>query len=134
MSEPVCTAAFPCLEALEEAVRLLASRYPEDSIEWRGDGRALALQAVEAARWAFQLEEGDCIDRGLAAAATLLVELASLHPLTDGNKRLAVLVTAAFLVRNRLPLPGSLYEAALRAAGGGSPRSVLERLRRDRTP
>ena len=36
----------------------------------------------------------------------------------DGNKRLATLILDAFLIRNRLPRPKRIAEAALRVAGG----------------
>ena len=50
------------------------------------------------------------------AAAVLFYEIITLHPLVDGNKRLATLLLDAFLIKNGLPRPKTIYEAALRAA------------------
>ena len=41
-----------------------------------------------------------------------------LHPLTDGNKRLASVMFWAFLLVNKLPRPKKIAEAALKVAGG----------------
>ena len=114
-----CRVHYPSVEVIERAVELLRSRYPQDSIGWRGGGRELAGQAVAAARWAFRFSEGrPCIVRKLAAAAALFYEIIRLHPLVDGNKRLATLVLDAFLIRNRLPRPRRIAGAALRVAAG----------------
>ena len=115
----VCRVKYPSLRVFEAAVDLLRSRYPGDPVEWKGGGREQAGQAVEAARWAFRFSRGQpCYARKLAAAAALFYEIITLHPLVDGNKRLATLVLDAFLIRNRLPRPRRIAEAALRVAGG----------------
>jgi len=114
-----CGIVYPGLEVFEEAVRLLGERYPGDAIEWKGGGREQVLQAVAAARWAFRAAAGrGCLAAGLAAAATLFYEIVTLHPLVDGNKRLATLMLDAFLIVNGLPRPGEMACAALRVAGG----------------
>ena len=113
----VCRVEYPALRVFEAAVELLRSRYPDDSLEWKGEAKEQAGQAVEASRWAFHFsEEASCYARKLAAGAALFYEIITLHPLVDGNKRLATLVLDAFLIRNRLPRPGRIAEAALRVA------------------
>ncbi len=88
-----------------------------DPIEWKGGGREQVKQAIAAARWAFQFSEDQpCYARKLAAAAALFYELVMLHPLTDGNKRLASITLWAFLRVNRLPRPRKIAEAALKVA------------------
>ncbi len=114
----VCRVALPPLRVFEVAVSMLAKRYPVDPIEWKGGGRRQAEQAIAAAKWAFQFSKGrPCHERKLAAAATLFYEIIMLHPLIDGNKRLATLMLDAFLLKNRLPRPRKIYQAALRVAG-----------------
>ncbi|MCE4622576.1 MAG: Fic family protein [Desulfurococcales archaeon] len=114
-----CVISYPTLRVIERAVNMLQNLYPTDLIEWKGSGRKQAEQAVAAARWAFQLSKGQaCTMRKLAAAATLFYELITLHPLVDGNKRLATLLLGAFLIKNDLPTPKNLYKPALKIAGG----------------
>ena len=115
----VCRIKYPTLRVFEAAVELLRSRYPDDPLVWKGGGREQVGQAVEAARWAFRFSSGrPCYARKLSAAAALFYEIIMLHPLVDGNKRLATLILDAFLIRNRLPRPKRIAEAALRVAGG----------------
>ena len=86
-------------------------------MEGRRQGQA--EQAIAAARWAFRHSRSQPFyARKLAAAATLFHELVTLHPLVDGNKRLATLILDAFLIRNRLPRPRELYGVALQVAAG----------------
>jgi len=116
-----CRISYPTVRTFERAVEKLRREYPEDSIDWKGGGREQVMQAIAAARWAFQLSRGKlCYARKIAAGADLFYEVAMLHPLIDGNKRLAVVMLAGFLVMNRLPRPrpGSLYRAVLRVVGG----------------
>lgn len=118
-NKQACVINYPTLRVLERAVELLRNRYPLDSIGWKGGGKEQAGQAIAAARWAFQLSEDQpCYARKLATAAALFYELITLHPLLDGNKRLATLVLDAFLITNRLPRPKEIYTVALRAAAG----------------
>ena len=115
--ESGCDAQYPDVDDIEVAVGELRRLYPEDHIEWRGGGRQLAEQAVEAARWAHRLAGAtSCSERKLAAAAALFTELIKLHPLIDGNKRLATVMLWAFLKVNGLPTPSSIAEAALKVA------------------
>jgi hypothetical protein len=110
---------YPSLRVFEFAVERLRELYPGDPISWRGDGRRLAEQAVAGARWAFQLSRGEaCYERKLWAAAALFYEVIMLHPLTDGNKRLASIMLWAFLRANGLPKPRRVAHSALRVAGG----------------
>ncbi len=121
MGKRRCSISYPTLPVFERAVDRLRSRYPLDPIRWKGGGREQAEQAIAAARWAFRFSRGQpCYARRLAAGAALFYEVITLHPLVDGNKRLAVVVLGAFLIRNRLPTPrpGTMYQAALRVAGG----------------
>jgi len=114
-----CKVYYPTLRVFELAVERLRALYPEDPIKWKGGGREQAEQAVEAAKWAFRLERGQpCYARKLAAAAALFYEVIMLHPLVDGNKRLATLMLWAFLKANRLPRPRNIANAALKVAGG----------------
>ena len=84
-----------------------------------GGGREQVEQAIAAAKWAFQFSRGQpCYARKLAAAVVLFYELVMVHPLTNGNKRLASVMLWAFLRVNRLPRPWNIAEAALKAAGG----------------
>jgi len=116
-----CRISYPTVRTFERAVEKLRREYPEDSINWKGGGREQVTQAIAAAKWAFQLSRGKpCYARKLTAGAALFYEIAMLHPLIDGNKRLAVVMLAAFLVKNRLPRPrpGSLYRVVLRVVSG----------------
>jgi len=114
-----CKVYYPTLRVFELAVERLRALYPDDAIEWKGGGREQAEQAVAAARWAFQLSRGQpCYARKLAAAAALFHEIIMLHPLVDGNKRLATLLLDAFLIKNGLPRPRNIANAALRVAAG----------------
>jgi len=62
---------------------LLKSRYPDDSITWKGRGEA--KQAIVAARWALRFSnDKPCYARKIAAAAALFYEIITLHPLVDG--------------------------------------------------
>jgi len=56
----------------------------------------------------------DGVDDVCALAATYLVALASNHPFTDGNKRVAFLAAGLFLALNDWRLTASPAEAALR--------------------
>ncbi|MCE4612101.1 MAG: Fic family protein [Desulfurococcales archaeon] len=119
MSKRKCRISYPTLRVFERAVDLLRSRYPSDPIRWKGGGREQAEQAIAAAKWAFRFSKDEpCYARKLAAAAALFHEIISLHPLVDGNKRLATLMLDAFLIKNGLPRPRRIAEAALRVAGG----------------
>ena len=116
-----CRVFYPTTGTFERAIEKLRQEYPEDSIDWKGGGREQVTQAIAAAKWAFQLSRGKpCYARKLAAGAALFYETAMLHPLIDGNKRLAVVMLAAFLVKNRLPgpRPGSPYRVVLRIVSG----------------
>ena len=129
-AEKKCRVFYPTTRTFERAVEKLRLEYPEDRIEWKGGGREQVMQAVAAARWAFQSSRGrPCYARKLAAGAALFYEIAMLHPLIDGNKRLSVVMLAAFLVKNRLPgpKPGSLYRAALKVVGGEWTREDVRR-------
>ncbi len=114
-----CRVYYPTQRVFELAVGRLQALYPDDPIEWKGGGREQVEQAVAAARWAFQLK-GDrpCYARKLAAAAALFYEVIMLHPLTDGNKRLATIMLWVFLRANKLPRPRNIAQVALRVAGG----------------
>ena len=112
-----CAISYPTLRVIERVVNMLRDIYPMDSIEWKGGGVEQVEQAIAAARWAFQLsKDRNCYARKLAAAAALFYELIMLHPLTDGNKRLASITLWAFLRVNRLSRPRNIAEAALKVA------------------
>ncbi len=112
-----CTISYPTLGVIERVVNVLRDLYPMDPIEWKGGGVEQVGQAIAAARWAFKFSKGQpCYARKLAAAAALFYELIMLHPLTDGNKRLASITLWAFLRVNRLPRPRKIAEAALKVA------------------
>jgi death on curing protein len=66
----------------------------------------LAASALAAPSAGFG--ETDAYPTLLEKAAVLLEHLARNHPLPDGNKRSAFLLTARFLEANELPLQGSL--------------------------
>ena len=113
-----CKIRYPPLRFFDIAVKLLKSRYPDDPIAWKGGGREQVKQAIAAARWAFYFsDDKPCYARKIAAAAALFYEIITLHPLVDGNKRLATIALDAFLMRNRLPRPRRIAEAALKVAG-----------------
>ncbi|MEB3778889.1 MAG: Fic family protein [Desulfurococcales archaeon] len=119
MAQRRCKVSYPALGIIERAAGLLRDRYPQDPIRWKGGGREQAEQAIAAARWAFHFSKDmPCYARKLIAASVLFYELIMLHPLIDGNKRLATLVLDAFLIRNGLPRPREIYKAALRVAAG----------------
>ena len=100
-SKDECQVKYPLLDVVDSAVAKLKELYPEDLIQWKGGGREQVRQAIASAKWAFYYTEGlPCYKRKLAAAA-LFYELIILHPLVDGNKRLAVLILAAFLFKKR---------------------------------
>ncbi len=116
-SKDECEVKYPPLDVVDRAVAKLKELYPKDLIQWKGGGREQVMQAIASAKWAFYYAEGlPCGRRKLAAAATLFY----LHPLVDGNKRLTVLILAAFLFKNGLPTPktGDMYVAALKVASG----------------
>ena len=115
----VCRIRYPTLRIMERIVEGLRELYPGDPIQWKGGGREQAEQAIAAARWAFRFSRSQpCYERKLAAAAALFYEVITLHPLTDGNKRLASVLLWAFLRVNGMPRPRRIAEAALRVAGG----------------
>ncbi|MCE4604698.1 MAG: Fic family protein [Aeropyrum sp.] len=110
---------YPKLQFVERVVAKLRELYPRDPIGWKGGGREQVEQALEAARWAFHFtKDKPCYARKLAAAAALFTEIILLHPLTDGNKRLATLMLWIFLRVNRLPRPRRIAGAVIRVAGG----------------
>ncbi len=119
LEEGTCRVSYPTLHLIESAVSKLREKYPDDGIEWKGGGREQVEQAIAAARWSFKFSgDQSCYKRKLLAAATLFYEIVMLHPLTDGNKRLATLILDTFLIKNQLPRPRRIYPAALKVAGG----------------
>ena len=118
-SKKTCRTRYPTLKVFERIVEGLGELYPGDPIQWKGGGREQAEQAIAAARWAFRFSRGQsCYERKLAAAAALFYKTITLHPPTDGNKRLATIMLWAFLRVNSLLRPRRIAEAALRVAGG----------------
>ena len=126
-----CKIYYPTVDALLYAVERLKRIYPEDHIHVAMRG---ALDdTVAAARFAAAFTRGSCREKKLAAAATLFYEIIARHPLSDGNKRLAATMLAAFMRKNSLkaPRPGSVWRAAIRvAAGGWGPEEVKRWLQR----
>ena len=117
MEAKKCKIRFPTIRALDYAVSRLRELYPSDPIGWKGGGREQAEQAVAIARWTFKFSRGrPCYERKLLAAATLFYEIIMLHPLVDGNKRLATTMLWAFLKANKLPRPKNIADAALKVA------------------
>ncbi|MEB3774427.1 MAG: Fic family protein [Desulfurococcales archaeon] len=85
-------------------MKKLKALYPDDYIQWKGGGKKQAEQAIAAAKWAFGFSKGKpCYERKLAAAAALFYEIIMLHPLADGNKRLAVVMLGSFQSRACFP-------------------------------
>ena len=113
-----CKIYYPTVEAILYAVERLRHIYPEDHIHV-AVGTALE-DAVSAARFAAAFTRGSCREKKLAAAAALFYEIIARHPLSDGNKRLATTMLAAFIHKNSLkaPRPGSVWRAAVRVAAG----------------
>jgi len=99
-------------------VEKLRHSYPEDHI--RVVMRSALEDAVSAAKFAAAFTRESCREKKLAAAATLFYEIIARHPLSDGNKRLAVTMLAAFMRKNSLkaPRPGSVWRVAIRVASG----------------
>jgi len=126
-----CIIHYPTLDVLFYAVERLRRAYPEDHIHVAVRG---ALEgAVSAARFAVAFTRGSCREKKIVAAATLFYEIIARHPLSDGNKRLAATMLAAFMRKNslRAPRPGSVWRAAVRvAAGGWGPEDVKRWLQR----
>ena len=111
-----CRIRFPSLRLILYIVERLKRRYPQDSIAVIS-GDALG-SIITSARYAARYTRGPCRRKKLVAAATLFYEAIMSHPLTDGNKRLAVVLLRAFLRANRLKQPDFAYEAAVRVARG----------------
>jgi len=98
---------------------MLASRYRDELIMWKGGGRGQADQALSLARWIFErLHHIPCTQRKLYSTASFFYEIIKLHPLIDGNKRLATLLLDAVLIANGLCRPERIAEAALHVAAG----------------
>ena len=95
---------------------MLKRRYPQDPIAVIS--RDALESIVTSARYAARYTRGPCKTKKIAAAATLFYEAITNHPLTDGNKRLAVVLLRAFLMANRVEQPDLAYEAAIRVARG----------------
>ncbi len=89
--------------------------YPQDPIAVVS--RDTLESIIEGARYAAWYTRARVGVRSCVAAATLFYAIAS-HPLTDGNKRLAVVLLRAFLWANRVRQPDFVYEAAVRVARG----------------
>ena len=113
-----CVIYYPTLKTLLYAVERLRQLYPEDRIHVVS--RSALEDAVSAAKFAAAFTRGACREKRLVAAATLFYEIITRHPLSDGNKRLAVTLLAAFMRRNLLkaPRPGSVWRVAIRVAAG----------------
>ena len=130
MGKRRCTIKLPREEAIKYAVKVLKTLYPEDNITIINPVGIMA--AINAARMEFRYFRGKCIDRKIAALSRLFYELIQLHPLIDGNKRLAALILAAGLTKNNLTVKKSiLKDLALKVARGDIGfRGVFECLRR----
>ncbi|MEB3845061.1 MAG: Fic family protein [Desulfurococcales archaeon] len=113
-----CRLRIPPSPVFHYAVKRLRMLYPEDPIAWRGDGERIIWKAVSSAQWAFHYSNGECLERIIAASAALFYEIVSLHPLLDGNKRLATLTLWATLKANGIEPPENIACAALKAAAG----------------
>ncbi len=111
-----CTIRYPMLKLLLYIVGMLERRYPQDSITVVS--RDTLESVIESARYAARYTRGPCRRKKLVAAATLFYEAIASHPLTDGNKRLAVVLLRAFLRANGVRQPDFAYEAAVRVARG----------------
>lgn len=104
MGKRTCRIRYPTLQVIGQAVEKLKALYPDDYIQWKGGGKKQAEQAIAAAKWAFGFSKGKpCYERKLAAAAALFYEIIMLHPLADGNKRLAVVMLGSFQSRACFP-------------------------------
>ena len=102
----------PDLNLLERLVKELHRTYPEDAIVPMSDLNAV----LEAAYWCMTRRRGD---KALWLAAALIYYIVNGHPLVDGNKRLAMLITNETLKNNGYFVPGRHLESAcLRVATG----------------
>ncbi len=101
----------PSITLITHLVHLLKELYPSDYIRvYRHEALELVLEDL---RWAGR-EYRRKPNIVAAKAASLLYDIIVLHPLTDGNKRLAVLATAAFLIKNGYYVPRStMFRLAL---------------------
>ena len=136
MARKRCVARFPKLKHLHLAISILKRMYPEDPIELVDRG---ALEsAISMARHVFRSWRGSCLDRKVAAGVRLFYEIIQLHPLVDGNKRLATLLLGAYLIVNGLTTKRAyLKELAIKVARGeldfeGAVRWLRDRVKRKR--
>lgn len=113
-----CVIHYPTITTLLYAAGKLRQLYPEDRIHVVS--RSALEDAVSAAKFAATFTRGSCKEKKLVAAVTLFYELVTRHPLSDGNKRLATVMLAAFLKKNSLktPRPGRVWRAAVHVATG----------------
>ncbi|AEM38395.1 death-on-curing family protein [Pyrolobus fumarii 1A] len=111
-----CVIRYPSVSLLLYIVEELCRHYPRDHIAVVSVD---ALESIlESARYAARYTRSSCRVKKIIAAATLFYEAITRHPLTDGNKRFAVVLLRAFLKANRVRQPASAYEAAIRVARG----------------
>jgi len=101
----------PSINLLLDLVYLLRKLYPKDYIRiYRYEYLKLVLENL---RWAGR-EYRRTPNIIAAKAASLLYDIIMLHPLTDGNKRFAVLATGVFLLKNGYYVPRStMFKLAL---------------------
>ena len=117
-SKRKCVIYYPTLKTLLNAVERLKQLYPEDRIHVVS--RSALEDAISAAKFAATFTRGSCREKKLVAVATLFYEIITRHPLSDGNKRLATVMLAAFLKKNssKTPRPGGVWRVAVYVATG----------------
>ncbi len=105
---------IPEYEDLLEAVRILKRLFPDDPIEVIDRG-ALESAVEGTKKMLYYLPFQKSEEKAIAAASKLLYELSMLHPLSDGNKRLASFVCLSVLEANgwKLPRRGTKAYSAL---------------------
>ncbi len=103
--------SYPTLKLILYLIKRLQELYPEDYIRlYRLEALELTLHNMKYVGCQYKKTRY----RLAAKAASLLYDLVTLHPLTDGNKRLAVWATGAFLMKNGYYVPKStMFKLAL---------------------
>jgi len=93
---------YPSISLLKYLVDILRKLYPSDYIKtYRPEALEMILENMKWAGEEYRRKPNIVA----AKAVSLLYDIIMLHPLTDGNKRLAVLATVVFLIKNGYYVP-----------------------------
>ena len=112
-----CVIKIPKVSNIMFMIKVLARSYPEDNIVLINKSAIEA--AINTSKYEARYRSGSCLDKKVAVGARLFYELIQLHPLSDGNKRLAAYVLATYLYKNKLTIKKSvLKDLALKVARG----------------